>query len=130
MQVYTDRTIKANKPDIIIKNKKEKSCMLIDMAVLPDRNTPVKVAEKLSRYKDLETEMTRKWGMKTQTVPAVIEALGVIKEGIDKQISKISANINVAELQKIARLRSALILRKHCHPEAQSFETFVGSYKD
>ena len=46
MQVHTDKTIKANKPDIIIKDKHEKTCMLIDMAIPSDRNTSVKVAEK------------------------------------------------------------------------------------
>ena len=35
MQVHTDKTIKAKKPDIIIKDKQEKTCMLIDMATLP-----------------------------------------------------------------------------------------------
>ena len=54
MQVITDKTIKTNKPDIIIKDNREKTCMLIDMAILSDRNTPVKVAEKLPKYKDLE----------------------------------------------------------------------------
>ena len=112
MQVHKDRTIKANKPDIIIKDKKEKSCMLIDMAVPSDRNTSVKVTEKLSKYKDLEIEITRMWGMMTQTVPVVKGALGVIKKGIDKQLSKIPGNINVTELQKIALLGSANILRK------------------
>ena len=32
MQVHTDKTIKANKPDIIIKDNQEKTGMLIDMA--------------------------------------------------------------------------------------------------
>jgi len=45
---------KANKRDIIIKDKQEKTCMLIDMAILSDRNTSVKVAEKLSKYKVLK----------------------------------------------------------------------------
>ena len=71
MQVHTDKTIKANKPDIIIKDK-QKTCMLIDMAVPSDRNTSVKVAEKLSKYKDLEIEITKMWGLKTITVPVVI----------------------------------------------------------
>ena len=87
MQVYADRTIKANKSDIIIKNKKEKLCMLIDMAVPSDRNTSVKVKYKLSKYKNLEIEITTMWGMKTQVVPVVIGALVVIKKGINKQIS-------------------------------------------
>ena len=114
-QGHTDRTIKANKPDIIIKNKKEKTCMLIDMAVPSDRNTSVKVAEKLSKYKDLEIEITRMWGMKMQIVPVIIGALGVITKGIDKQICNIPGNINVTELQKIALLGSAHILRSLIH---------------
>ena len=73
MQVHTDKTIKANKPDIIIKDKQEKTCMLIDMAIPSDRNTSVKVAEKLSKY--LEIEITKMWGLKTITVPVVIGAL-------------------------------------------------------
>ena len=34
MQVHNDKKVKANKPDIIIKDKQEKTCMLIDVAIL------------------------------------------------------------------------------------------------
>ena len=82
------------------------------MAVPSDRNTSVKVAEKLSKYKDLEIEVTKMWGMKTTTVPVVIGALEVIKKGIEKHIEKIPGKINITELQKIALLGSSHILRK------------------
>ena len=72
----------------------------------------MKVAEKLSKYKDLEIEVTKMWGMKTTTVPVVIGALGVIKKGIEKHIEKIPGTINITELQKIALLGSSHILRK------------------
>ena len=75
-------------------------------------NTSVKVAEKLSKYKDLEIEVTKMWGMKTTTVPVVIGALGVIKKGIEKHIEKIPGKVNITELQKIALLGSSHILRK------------------
>ena len=52
------------------------------------------------------------WGMKTQVVPVVIGTLGVIKKGVEQQISKIPGKINVTELQKIALLGSAHVLRK------------------
>ena len=45
-------------------------------------------------------------------MPVVIGVLGVIKKGINKQISRIPGNINVPELQKIALLGSDHILRK------------------
>ena len=77
-----------------------------------NHNTSVNVAEKLSKYKNLEIEIIKVWGMKTQIVPVAIGALGVVKKGIEKQIGKIMGNINVTELQKIALLGSAHILRK------------------
>ena len=98
MQVHTDKTIKANKPDFIIKDKQEKTCMLIDMTILFDRNTSVKVAETLSKYKNLEIEITKMWRLKTITVHVVIGALGVVRKGIEKYIHKIRGKINVTEL--------------------------------
>ena len=44
--VHTDREVTANRPDIIIKNKKEKTCTLIDVAIPADRNVVQKEAEK------------------------------------------------------------------------------------
>jgi hypothetical protein len=36
--VHTEREVTANRPDIIIKNTKEKTCTLIDAAIPADRN--------------------------------------------------------------------------------------------
>ena len=44
--LHTDREVTANSRDIIIKNKKEKTCTLIDVAILADRNAVQKEAEK------------------------------------------------------------------------------------
>jgi len=44
--VHTAREVTANRPDIIIKNKKEKTCTLIDVATPADRNVVQKEAEK------------------------------------------------------------------------------------
>ena len=54
MPIYTDRTIAANRPDIVLKNKKDKTCLLIDMTIALDTNTSVITTEKLTKYKDLE----------------------------------------------------------------------------
>ena len=53
MPIQTDRELKFNRPDIVIKDKQEKSCLLIDMFIPTEKNTSVKVTEKLSKYKDL-----------------------------------------------------------------------------
>jgi hypothetical protein len=44
--VHTDIEVTANKPGIIIKNKREKTCMLTDVAILADRNVIQKEAAK------------------------------------------------------------------------------------
>ena len=53
MPIHTDKTIAANRPDIVLTNKKDKTCLLIDMTIPLDTNTSVKTTEKLTKYKDL-----------------------------------------------------------------------------
>jgi hypothetical protein len=45
---HTDREVIANRPDIIIKNKKEKTCILIYVAIPVDRNVMQKEKKKKS----------------------------------------------------------------------------------
>ena len=68
--------------------------------------------EKLSKYKDLEIEISTIWGLKTETVSVVIGALGQVKKGLGKYAEKIPGNINIEELQKISLWDTAHILRK------------------
>ena len=51
--VHNDRKVRANRPDIIIKNKKEKTCTLIDVAIPAGRNVVQKEAEEKLKYKSL-----------------------------------------------------------------------------
>ena len=112
MQVHTDKEIKANKPDIIIKDHINNTCQLIDMTIPSDRNVSIKEVEKLSKYKDLEIEVSKMWKMKTTTLPVVIGALGVIRKGMRLKVEKIPGTIHIEELQKIALMGTAHILRK------------------
>jgi hypothetical protein len=60
--VHTDREVTENRPGIIIKNKKEKTCTLIDMARnMTDRNVVQKDAERKLKYtyKGLRVEIKR-----------------------------------------------------------------------
>ena len=86
--------------------------MLIDMSIPTERNTSLKTAEKLSKYKDLEIEIEKTWGMKTTTVPVIIGALGLVKKGIETYIGKIPGNIRIAELQEIVLLGTVHIIRR------------------
>ena len=48
MPVNTDRTITANRPDILIKNSVNSTCKLIDVSIASDRNIALKEIEKKS----------------------------------------------------------------------------------
>ena len=82
------------------------------MSIPTEKNTSVKVTEKLSKYKDLEIEVEKMWGMKATTIAVVIGALGLIKKGLGKYIQQIPGNIKMHELQKITLLGTSHILRK------------------
>ena len=58
--VHTDREVTAYRPDIIIRNKKEKTCTRVDVAIPADGNVVRKEAEKKLTYRDktnVEPEM-------------------------------------------------------------------------
>ena len=96
----------------MVKDKKERTCLFIDMSIPTERNTSLKTMEKLTKYKDLEIEIEKMWGMKTTTVPVIIGAFGLVKKGTANYISKIPGNIRITELQKTVLLGTAHILRR------------------
>ena len=75
----------------------------------------MKVIEKLSKYKDV-------WEMRTETVPIIVGALRLIREGMDQNLGKIPGASNINELQKI-------ILRRTAHVAAHNWEGFCPSNK-
>jgi len=93
--IQTDKEIKANRPDIVVKDKKERTCLLIVMSIPRERNTFLKTMEKLIKYKDLEIEIEKTWGMKTTTAPVIIAAFGLVKKGTENYIGKIPGNISI-----------------------------------
>ena len=103
---------KGQRPDIVIKNKHETSCVFIDISISTEKNTSLKVTERLSKYKDLEIKVERIWGIKAITIPEVIGVMVLIKKGLGKYIQQIPGNIKMHELQKITLLGTSHILRK------------------
>jgi hypothetical protein len=111
-QVQTDGTIPSNKPDIIIRDTKKGTCMLIDVVISGDRNVIKKEAEKILKYKKLTTEIQRMWNIKIRVIPVIIGATGTISKLFRKYVSNIPGNHKFKELQKRAILSTAHILRK------------------
>jgi hypothetical protein len=102
----------SSKPDIIIRDNEKGTCMLIDIAILADRNVIKKEAENILKYKDLTTEIQRMWNVRTRVIPVIIGATGTIGKSFRKYVSDIPGNLDVKELQKTAIFGTAHKLRK------------------
>jgi hypothetical protein len=105
--VQTDRTIPSNKPDIIIRDNENRTCILIDIAISGDRNVIKIETEKILKYKDLTIEIQRMWNVKTRVIPVIIGATGTISKSFRKYVSDIPGKHGAKELQKTAILGTA-----------------------
>ena len=83
------RTIQVNRQDRVVKNHNDKNCFLIDISVPSDTNISLKIFEKLSKYKDLEIEVTKMWLLKTTALPVLIGELGIVAKTSRNYVSHI-----------------------------------------
>jgi hypothetical protein len=118
--VHTDREVKANRPNVIIKNKKEKTCTLIYAAIPADRNVVQKEAEKKLKYESLCIEIQRMWNLKCTILPVIIGATGIVRRSLRKTLEAVLGRHSIDSLQKIAILGTSHIIRKVLECEASS----------
>jgi hypothetical protein len=100
----TEREVTANRPDIIIKNQKEKTCTLIFVAIPADRNVVQKEAEKKLKYKGLCIEIQRMWNLKCTIIPVIIGATGIVTRSLRKNLEAVPEKHSILSLQKTALL--------------------------
>jgi len=115
--VHTDREVTANRPDIIIKNKKEKTCTLIDVAIPAKRNVQ-KEAERKLKYKSLCIEIQRIWNLKFTIMPVIIGAIGILTKSLRENLETVPGKHSIDSLQKTAILGTSHIIRKVLQCEA------------
>ena len=116
--VQRDREVTANRPDIIIKNTKEKTRTPIDVAIPADRNVVQKEAEKKLKYKSLCTEIQRVWRLKYTIIPVVIGATGIVTRSLRKNLEVVPGKHSIDSVQKTAILGTSHIIRKVLQCEA------------
>ena len=116
--VHTDREVTTNRPDIIIKNKKEKICTLIDVAIPADKNVVQKGAENKLKYKSLCIEIQRMLNLKCTIVPVIIGATGIVTRSLRKNLETVPGKHSIDSLQKTAKRGTSHVIRKVLQCEA------------
>ena len=103
---------------IIIKNKKDKTCTPIDVAIPADRNVVQKEAEKKLKFKCLCIEIQRMCDLKCTIVPVIIGATGIVTRSLRKNLESVPGKQSIDSLQKTAILGTSHIIRKVLQCEA------------
>ena len=60
--IQADHVMEAQRPDLVVVDKKERSCKIIDFAVPGDSRIGEKEKDKIEKYQDLEGSY-RRYGM-------------------------------------------------------------------
>ena len=82
--IYMDHQISTRRPDLIIINKKKRTCKIVDFAVSADHRVKLKECEKKDKYLDLARELKKLWNMKVTIIPIIIGAFGTVTKGLLK----------------------------------------------
>jgi len=95
----THREVTANRPHIIIKNEKDKTCTLIDVVIPADRNVVQKEAKNKLKYKSLCIEIQRMWNLKCTIVPVITGATGIVTRSLRKNLETVPGKHTIDSLQ-------------------------------
>ena len=113
INIQYDNVVEARRPDLILVDKKAKSCVIIDVAVPGDSRIREKEIEKIEKYQNLKRELKRLWSLKkVEVVPVVVGDLGCISKGFNEWMDTLGIKLNVGMAQKSVLLGTARILRK------------------
>ena len=78
--IQTDHVIEARRPDLVVVDKKDRSCKITDFAVLGDSGIEEKEKDKTEKYQDLGRELQKIWNVKVKSILLVVGSLGAIKQ--------------------------------------------------
>ena len=110
--IQTDHVIEAQRPDLVVVNKKERDCKIIDVAVPGDGRIEEKEKDKTEKYQDLGRELQKIWNVKAKIITLVVGSLGAIPKQFGNRLKQIGITVRTAQVQKTILLGMARILRK------------------
>ena len=111
-KIQTDNKIE-HEPEIVVLDKIECTCLIIDVACPFDMQVKDKEKEKIENYQDLKRKLRRIWKLCTETVvPVINDALGTVSKDIEKWLAEIGDTCRSESSQEACLLGTARILRK------------------
>ena len=97
---------------MVLVDKRERSCKIIDFAVPGDRRIEEKEKDKIEKYQELGRELQKIWNVKVKIIPLVVGSLGAMPKQFGNRLKQIGTTVGTAQIQKTVLLVTARILRK------------------
>ena len=97
---------------MIVVDKKEISCKIIDFPVPGDSRIEEKEEDKMEKYQELGSELQKILNVKVKIIPLVVGSLGAIPKQCGNRLKQIGITTGTAQVQKTVLLGTARILRK------------------
>ena len=108
--LHTDQEMGANRPDLVVKDKKARKTYIIDVSCPCDTNIYKMEATKVAKYVGLRGQLQKMWGYNCTTIPIIVGGLGAVTTNIKDYLALIPGLPKIAMCQKIALLGSKKIL--------------------
>ena len=109
--IQTDHVIEARRLDLVVVDKKERSCKIIDFAV-PGDSRIEKEKDKIEKYQELGRELQKIWNVKVKIIPLVAGSLSAIPKQFGNRLKQISITAGTAQVWRAVLLGTTRILRK------------------
>ena len=96
--IQTDHVIEARRTDLVVVDKKERGCKIIDFAVPRDSRIEEKEKDKIEKYQDLGRELQKMWNVKVKIIPLVVGSLGAIPKPFGNRLKQIGITAGTTQV--------------------------------
>ena len=110
--IQIDHVIEARRPELVVVDKKRRTCKIIDFAVPDDSRIEEEEKEKIEKYQDLRRELQKIWNVRVKIISLAVGSLGAIPKQFGNRPKEIGVTAEIGQVQKTVLLGRARILRK------------------
>ena len=127
VMIHCNREIKARKPDIVVVNKNERRCAIIDIAVPGDIRVSEKEKEKNERYQELKKEIKIMWNIRSiKVIP--VGALGSTSKKLKKMHRRTGSCYKYSITAENSTARDSLYIKESFRLWIRFMETGLGRF--
>ena len=110
--IQTDHVTEAQRPDLVVVDKKERSWRINDFAVPGDSRIDDKEKQKIEKYQNLGRELQKICNVKVKIIPLVLGYLGATPKQFGSMLTQIGITAGTGQVQNSVLLGTVRILRK------------------